>query len=262
MDMSNPANAGHSRRGGPQVSMSRRHTRGRAHFAQTIAWWITRSQFSYRQMQVLADWATGERRILIPSQIAHLRHANLRSPTLTLFDALHELNCAIHQWHHATLAEVVEQYGPLPAGVTHAILDSAVWLPQPDHDNPLTYCQWVELFTGRLQLPYVDSITLSDREAVLISEELAELINSCIAALQLGPRDGIDRFLAAYPVSDKARQARLRDLVLLGRAMDPDEIEDELAALAVAVSSLRSLPEGSYGPGDLYAELVAGRRRV
>jgi hypothetical protein len=246
----------------PRVSMTRRHTQGRAHFGQCLAWWLQRSDLSYAQTSAVADWATGETRCLIGSQIAHLRHSTLRNPNFRLIESLSATNQAIADWQ-TDRSEALQQYGPLPSSLSPQLMDGAVWLHDPEvPDQPLSLCQFVELFTGHLTLPYVDAIAVSDRDARHLNEELAGLINADIAKLGLGPRDGIEAFMAAYPVKDQSRRQRLKELVLLGHGLEPSELEDELAAIASAISQLRKLPPGTFTPTELYTELTAHRRRV
>jgi hypothetical protein len=242
--------------------MARRHTQGRSHFAQCLAWWLQRSNLSYAQIGAVADWATGETRILYGSQLAHLRHASLRNPNFRLLDGLAQTNQAIADYQ-TDRTDALRIYGPLPASLSPEQIDSAVWLSRPsDPDLPLSFCDWCSLFIGQISLPYVDSVTVSDRDARQLNEELAGLINTDIAKLGLGPREGMEAFLQAYPVKDPGRRQRMRELILLGHPLDASELEDELAAVAVAISQLRQLPAGAFTPADLYTELTQHRRRV
>lgn len=246
-----------------RLTLARRHAMGRAAMAQAIAYWTTRSGLSYQQFQSLGDWASGEKRLLIGSQLARMRHAGVRSPHMSVFEGLYLTNQALANWQHDS-TEALRTYGPLSAysNLSPEALDGAFFLYRPDAPSePLTFCDWINLFTGRLELPYIDSVVLNERDTAKLVEELATLVNDVIAELGLGPRDGIARFMDAYPVKDPGRRQRLKELVLFGTGMDPAEMEDEMAAVAETIRSLRNLPPDSFGPTQLYSELTSGRRR-
>lgn len=238
-----------------QPSLSRRHSQGRAYLGQVLGWWVGKSGLTYRRLGQIADWATGEHGILISSQLAHLRNANLRSPNFRLLEALAEANEAISA-AQSDLDRAVARYGPLPAGLDPADLARAYVLRHPDDEQPLHFADWCEMFVGRLTLPYVSGVSVTATQARFASDALRDRLDAAVAPLALGPSAGMQAILDAYPVKDSRRRARLTAYLLRGHRLEASDIEEELAALAQTITVLESRPAGSYGPSELFAELM------
>lgn len=260
---------GPSHRTGGQViqqteNPSRRYELGRSHFANTLNWWMIRCGISHAQLGSIADWAMREDGTLISSQISHLRNANIRNPSLLAFDALGAANQAIWLWRTAGSEVAIKQFGT--SGLeppTAELLDRIDWLPQPEQpDQPLRFAQWCELFCGLLQLPYVDRVVVPPQEARQLSDELGRLLDQLVSETGMGMREGMAEILKLYPVADSNRINRLRGVILGHEHYNHSQVEEELFAISELVAQLRGLPDGQYGPRELYAELTRKRRRT
>lgn len=239
-----------------------RHEQGRSYLGTVLNYWMRRSDLTHQQMARIADWGLGEGGLLSPSQISHLRNRNiLRGASPRNLDGLVGANRAIHLWHTEGQEGAWRKLGPHPAWrVEREWLDGAIWLARPDDETqPLTYGDFAELSVGYLTLPYLGEVSLSPTEWSDLSLRLNQLLNSL--ATGGTPMEGIARVVAAYPIQDPARQARLRDL-LLGATWTREELETELYALAVLVATLRGIPVSDYGPTQLHAELSSPGRRI
>lgn len=242
---------------------SRRHAFGRARLASCLNYWINASPgLSHQQAAAIADWALGESGWLISSQLSHLRNGKISRPGLRYLEALAAINQAIWRWHVHGQEACLQTYGPYTVHkVDPAVLDAATWLHHPDDKtDPLGFADFVEIFTGYLELPYV-GVALSPSESTDLSQELAALLEHEIAAKGWGMRDAMTNLLAAYPVSDPHRRSKLQAVVLGQANYTSDELEQELMDLAHLFSNLRGLPPGSIQPAALHAELARNRQR-
>lgn len=243
-------------------TVAHRHAIGKAHMAQVLGWWLGRSSLSYAQLSALAGWATGEPGILISSQITHIRKARLTNVNWRIIEALTEANVAIWRWHSSGSDACFRVYGPFGSNLLSTdLLDGCTWLPSPDEpDQPLNFEEWCLIFAGRLNLPYVGTIVEVPRaDAVLLNQQLSQLINDQLARLRLPPRDAIRTLLDAYPGSEPNDRARLQGLILGTDTLTADELEQQLPAIATAIGTLR---QQSCSALDLYSELVADRKRI
>lgn len=242
--------------------VSKRHEQGRSYLASLVNYWLRRSELSHENLARIADWGCGEAGLLGASQVSHIRNRNLaRGISARNLEGMAGANLAIWLWATKGEAGAKQRLGSHTSWkVESEWLDGAIWLPAPEHDTePLTFGDFAELSVGLLTLPYLEQVALSPSEGVELSQRLSELLNALAGGGT--PAEGIARVQKAYPITDPVRQRRLRDL-LLGEHWTREELEEELFALAVAVNTLRCLPEGSYKPADLHAELSAHRRRT
>ncbi len=246
-----------------RIAVPKRMTTGRAHFASVLNWWMARCNYSHAQIGALADWALGQDNWLISSQISHLRNNHVRQPSFTNLEALGAVNEVLALWHTEGPRETFHRHGPFGNPVlSEELLDRGQVLKHPQTDAPLDFAGFCELFVGRLTLPYASTVSLSSHEAKRLSEELGVLLDQLAADTGLSPRDAITEVLRHYPVEDKARIARLRAVLLGMEVFSQSQVEVELFAISELVAGLRGLPEGTYGPQELYAELSMHRQRT
>lgn len=242
---------------------SERHERGRSHLASLLNYWLRQSQLSHDQLGALADWGLGESGWLIASQISHIKGARLtRGLPAKACDAMAAANRAIWLWHERTPEAAIKELGPHSSWkVQQEWLDGAIWLPSEERQGrPLDFCDFARLSAGWLRLSYLGTMALSDNEALDLSQQLSDLLNTLVAGTT--PAAGMQRILEAYPITDdQTRAAGVRDL-LLGGHWSREHLEAELYAMAVTVATLRGVPLSSYGPIELHAELTRNRRRV
>jgi len=247
---------------------SRRHVQGRQHLSATLNWWLARSNLSHDQVGAIADWAMSEKGWLSSPQLSHLRNGAVIKPSHKNLDALGGVNEAIWLWQRRGAQVCLRRYGPHSAyRIQEEWLNDAKWLHHPEHtDEPLNYADFCELQAGYLTLPYLNEVNLSPSEAKTLSQALADLFDRLAQERMVdgqSMRVALDAVLAAFPATaTKDRREHLRDVILGTADYSKAELEKELFMLAETVRTLRGLPEGEYGPGELHAELLAGRRRA
>jgi len=251
-----------------RVLASRRHVAGRQHLSAALNFWLARSGLSHEQLGAIADWAMSEKGWLSSPQISHLRNGSVGKPSHKNLDAIGGANEAIWLWQRRGPEVCLRRYGPHSAyRIQPEWLDGASWLHHPEHtDEALNYADFCDLQAGYLTLPYLGEINLSPSEAKILSQALADLFDR-LAQERLADgqtmRQALEAVLAAYPQSAGIdRRNHLRDVILGTADYSKAELEKELFMLAETVRTLRGLPEGGYGPGELHAELSASRRRV
>jgi hypothetical protein len=246
----------------PARPITARHEQGRSYLASLLNWWLRQSGLSHEQLSRLADWGGGEQGLLIPSAISHLRRSNnARGPSMRNLEGLGAANRAIWLWQTKGEAAAIKELGNHSSHkVDSKWLDGAIWLATAEDERlPLDVVDLVQLSVGLLELPYLQQTAISPSESRDLSERLSALLNELAGGGT--PAEGIRRVLEAYPVTDPIRQRRLRDL-LLGEPFTREELEHEMLSLAACVNRLRGLPDGTYVPADLHAELTQGRKRT
>lgn len=247
----------------PPPLASIRYAHGRDNLAALMNHWFGRSGLSHRQLIAIADWGMGETKTIDNTAISRIRNGlQPRAAGIKHLDALACANRAIWIWQTQGERAAWAQLGPNSSwGIENRTLDGAIWLPDPDKETqPLGLAGFVDLIAGYSDLPYLTTSDFSPSVARQVSDALAHLLEEVIADQGWGPRAGIKQLLAAYPVTDQARQRRLRELILGDRAFSRDELEAELAALATMVATIRELKPEDYGPAELLQELKSGRR--
>jgi hypothetical protein len=246
----------------PARPITARHEQGRSYLASLLNWWLRQSGLSHDQLSKLANWGGGEPGLLIPSAISHLRRSNnARGPSMRNLEGIAAANRAIWLWQSKGEAVAIKELGSYSACKVDSMwLDGATWLATAEDDRlPLDVIDFAQLSVGLLELPYLQQTAISPSESRDLSERLSALLNELAGGGT--PAEGIRRVLEAYPIEDALRQRRLRDL-LLGEPFTREELEQELLSLAGCVNRLRGLPDGTYGPADLHAELTQGRKRT
>ena len=224
----------------------------------TVAHWVDSSRCSLREMASIAHWGLGERTSFSHSIISRIANGKLgiSLPPLVCLEAL---NHAIWIWHTKGPDAARAELGP-PAAykLSDEVIDGTIWLPVPDEPgHPLDLVDLVNVWAGRLELPYLGQRLLPPGGQQNLSEKLPALLDATIVAAGLTPMAGVRQLLAAYPAADEARRERFRSVILGELQLTRDELQDELLAVAEAIRVMRGLPLGSYGPAQLLAELLA-----
>ncbi len=245
------------------IAVTKRMTSGRAHFASVLNWWLARCNYSHAQIGAIADWSLAQDNWLISSQISHLRNNHVRQPSFTNLEAFGAVNEVLHLWHTEGPRATFHRHGPFSDPIlTEELLSRGQWLRHPQTEKPLDFAGFCELFVGRIKLPNASAVNLSNHDAKRLSEELGVLLDQLAAETGLSPRDAITEVLRHYPVEDRARVTRLRAVLLGMEVFSQQQVETELFAISELVAGLRGLPDGTYGPQELYAELTMHRQRT
>jgi hypothetical protein len=233
---------------------SRRRERGSAHAASCLNYWLAKSEMSAEALAAIASWGLGEKSGLMSSNVSHLRNARITRLNLKLIDGIAGANLAIWRWHVQGADACLQAFGPLSTWeIRPEWLNRAIWLHHPDDESdPLQFADWCEIFAGYLTLDYVGL-------ALAPTENLSPAIAQLLGELTAGAgtiMDGLRAVERAYPVTDRERVDLLLDVVTGRRDYTRDQLESEIATLAITVSRLRGEPDGSLSPEALHSELT------
>jgi hypothetical protein len=241
-------------------TVAERTARGVQSLAALMNYWLAPS--SHDRLAAILRWGYGEPTGLDGGALSRIRNGKqARGAGLRHLDAFAEANRAIWMWHTAGPEAAIAEFGPHSSWEVKAEwLDDAIWLPKPDDaTQPLDLGDLSMLLMDRLQLDYLGPQMLSPGKLVAMSQRLCEVLDEEAAEQGWGPREAVQRFAAAYPSRDPARQRKLRDLVTGAVELTAAELELETAALAEMFRTIRGLE--SYSPAELQAELQSARRR-
>jgi len=234
-----------------------RHGRGITALARLLTYWLSRSDLSYLEFSAILSWGFKERSPLDKTTLSRLRNEKaVHGAGLRHLDAMAEGNQAIWCWHCQGPEIALQTYGPFSSwGVERKWIEQAIWLPKDeDNEQPLDLGDFALLLCGRLDLPYVTATMLSPGQAVQVNDQLPDFLDRLAKERNWGLREAVSAFLAAYPATDRARQHRLKELLLGEHRLNATELEGELAALAEMVRRIRQLE--AYGPAELRSELL------
>jgi hypothetical protein len=241
----------------PRKTLAQQLEQGEHWIRETVAHWVASNRCSLREMASIAHWGLGERTSFSHSIISRIANGKLSVslPALICFEAL---NRAVWLWHTKGAEAARAGLGPLSSyGLTDDALNGSNWLPVPDQEqHPLELSDLVDIWAGRLELPYLGHRLLPPAGQQRLTEQLPRLLDAAIVDAGLSPMVGVRQLLAAYPAADDARRERFRAVILGELQLTRDELQDELLAIAEAVRVMRGLPLGSYGPAQLLAELL------
>lgn len=236
---------------------SERHERGVQALAALLNHWLGRSNLSHDQLIAISSWGMGESSPLHKAVISRSKNGRqARGMGLAHLDALAAANHAIWRWQQDP-QQALQELGPFSTWkVDEQWLQRAVWLPQvEDPQKPLAFRDLAEVLAGHLELPY---LVISHGHPERMGKQVGELLEQLIAERGWGPREAREKLLAAYPVTDLARQRRLKAVIVGEAELSADELEGELYALAEMIRTVRGVRR--YGPADLQAELLSGVR--
>ena len=241
----------------PLMLLSRELEQGDHWIREALSYWISRSGLTTRQMATIASWGVGERGTLEHSIISRIINRKI-SPSIKSMLGMEGCNRAIWLWQTKGEGSWVE-LGPHPVWkIRPQWLDGAIWLPSPDDEKrPLDLADFVNVWVGRLELPYLGNRLRLPGDHRATADQLPKLLDATIVAAGLSPMVGVRQLLAAYPAADEARRERFRSVILGEVQLTRDELQEELLAVAEAVRVMRGLSLGSYGPAELLAELLA-----
>jgi hypothetical protein len=119
-----------------------------------------------------------------------------------------------------------------------------------DSDGPFGPEEMLAVYLGLLQPP-ISVTQLTPEQASEQSRLLARRIRQGMVEAGLDLVDDWSRFVAVYPTSDKDRLAKVRDVAQGRAAWSSEQVEDEAAAVAIALAKLsrRSAERAAEGNG-------------
>lgn len=107
-----------------------------------------------------------------------------------------------------------------------------------DSDGPFGPEEMFAVYVGRMQPPF--SVTqLTTEQANEQSRQLARKIRQGMVEAGLDLVDDWARFVALYPTSDATRLAKVRDVAQGRTTWSAEQVEDEAAAVEIAVAKLK-----------------------
>jgi hypothetical protein len=242
------------------TTANERTARGVQSLAALMNYWLAPS--SHDKLAAILRWGYGESTGLDGGALSRIRNGKQqRGAGLRHLDAFAEANRALWLWHTAGPEAAIKEFGPHSSWEVRAEwLDEAIWLPKCDDPTmPLDLGDLARLLMDRLELDYLGPQMLSPAKLQRMSQRLCDLLDDEAAEQGWGPREAVQRFAAAYPSRDPARQRKLRDVLTGAGEFTASELELEAAALAEMFREIRGLD--SYSPADLQAELLSARRR-
>jgi hypothetical protein len=235
-----------------------RADRGVQALASLMNYWLATT--SHDKLAAILRWGYGEPTGLDGGSLSRIRNAKQnRGAGIKHLDAMAEANRAIWIWKRDPEA-AIRAFGPHSRwDVKAEWLDEICWLPAPapNEDQPLDLGDLAMLLMSRLELPYLGGQLLSPAKLGRMTERFAQLLEDESTERNWGPREAVQKFLAAYPSDDPGRQRRLKDM-LMGGEISGTELEMELAAFAEMLRLIRGLD--SFTPADLQDELLSARR--
>lgn len=166
---------------------------------------------------------------MFTSQIHTLERGKAQNIGSVVFDSLGTLNC----W----LAELRRGRAQAPTGRLGEKARQAQVVE--DSDGPYGPEEMLAVYLGLLQPPF--SVTqMTAEQACDQSRRLARLIRQGMFDAGLDLVDDWGTFVALYPTSDKQRLAKVRDVAQGRASWSAEQVEDEAAAVAIALSKLVS----------------------
>lgn len=179
-------------------------------------------------------------RRLYPSQLHQLQLGKALQINATVFQVLGCLN--------QYLADLRRGRAKLPKTLK-LIAKASEGVVIEDEDGPYGPEEFLSVYLGRLQPPFsIEQLT--EQQASSISQDLARRIRAEMRDAGLDLIDDWAQFVALYPTSDSDRLAKIRDVALGAGYWSPEQVDDELAAVEIALRRLKQrLVEQELGQG-------------
>lgn len=169
-------------------------------------------------------------RQLFTSQLHSLERGQAATVASRVFDALGTLNLWLADLRRGKVKD------PSDARLREKARQATVI---EDSDGPFGPEEMFAVFIGRLTPPF--SVTqLTPEQANEQSRQLARAVRQGMVKAGLDLVDDWSRFVALYPTSDATRLAKVRDVAQGRSTWSAEQVEDEAAAVAIALSKLRA----------------------
>lgn len=183
-------------------------------------------------------------RRLHPSQLNILERNTARQVNTVVFDTLGTLNLF--------LTELRSGKRLLP-GDPRLLEKARQATIIEDADGPYGPEEFFSVFVGRLDPPF-SAMVMTPEQASEESRRLARRIRQGMVEAGLDLVDDWSQFVAVYPTSNSERLSKVRD-VAQGRAFwAAEQVEDEAAAVEIALSKLRRQQAPTEAPRQRAAE--------
>jgi hypothetical protein len=168
-------------------------------------------------------------RRLFTSQLHSLERGKAQTVGSQVFDTLGTLNLWLAELRRGRVQ--VPEDGKLAEKALQATV-------LEDSDGPFGPEEMFAVYVGRMQPPF--SVTqMTPEQANEQSRMLARKIRQGMVEAGLDLVDDWTRFVAAYPTSDATRLAKVRDVAQGRSTWSAEQVEDEAAAVEIAVAKLK-----------------------
>lgn len=171
----------------------------------------------------------GVLRRLHPSQLNTLERNSAKQVGTVVFDTLGTVNLFLAELRSGKRVWPADQRLGEKARQATVIEDA---------DGPFGPEEFFSVFLGRLDPPF-SVMALTPEQASEESRRLARRIRQGIAEAGLDLVDDWSQFVAVYPTSDSTRLAKVRDVAQGRASWAAEQVEDEAAAVEIALSKLR-----------------------
>jgi hypothetical protein len=185
-----------------------------------------------REKEPNADWerVAAVRRIFA-SQLNNLQRQQLKFPTVTVFDTLGRLN------EYLALIKAGTIEPPTDERLRRNALEGIVIADA--EGEPYGAEKFLSVFLGLLVPPIVKQV-MDDSAAAHLSDQVASDIRRGLMKAELDLIDDYDwkQFLSCHPSSDPDRLVKLRDVTFRKSTWSVESVEDEVAAVEIALAKL------------------------
>lgn len=204
----------------PEMEVGSRYRAGQLLLANGHVWRARHSVLvaelpKLREKEPNADWehVAAVRRIFA-SQLNNLQRQQLKLATVTVFDTLGRLN---------------EYLALIKAGTMEPPTDA--------EGDPYGAEKFLSVFLGLLVPPLVKP-AMDDRAAANLSCQVAREIRDGLKKARLDFVDDWPQFLSCHPSSDPDQLVKLRDVMVGESTWSVESVEDEVAAVEIALAKL------------------------
>lgn len=176
---------------------------------------------------------------LYSSQIHTLEQGKAQNVGSVFFDTLGTMNTWLADLRRGRVLPPADQKLAEKAAQATVVEDS---------DGPYGPEEMLAVYLGLLHPP-ISVTQLTPEQANEQSRQLARRIRQGMVEAGLDLVDDWSRFVALYPTSDKDRLAKVRDVAQGRAAWSAEQVEDEAAAVAIALAKLSRQSAGRAAEG-------------
>ena len=221
----------------PEMEVGSRYRAGQLLLANGHVWRARHSVLvaelpKLREKEPNADWehVAAVRRIFA-SQLNNLQRQQLKFPTVTVFDTLGRLN------EYLALIKAGTIEPPTDERLRRNALEGIVIADA--EGEPYGAEKFLSVFLGLLVPPIVKQV-MDDSAAAHLSDQVASDIRRGLMKAELDLIDDYDwkQFLSCHPSSDPDRLVKLRDVTFRKSTWSVESVEDEVAAVEIALAKL------------------------
>jgi hypothetical protein len=225
---------------------------GRIAFSHLIRMWHARNGWSHKVLPSLAEHFDLGR--VHTSQLSMLRNGKLASPGPEVFLALGGINRWLSEQAPAGQLDPANLPTTL-AGHPELIeaLASGADAVRDPHGGVLGAGDLLEVFVGLRPAPPAFNLSVTEEEAALLSEALADLLTAGRPWRQCR-----DELLAAYPVGRRGRRDRFAAVMAGQQEYGATDLEAELPDLRLTLAQLGGTGAAELGP-ERFLELLRNR---